>query len=160
MKNAMKLHLPVAALALVLTASEARATPNFPNAIASKLEAPAPDCSICHVCGVTGRGTVNTPWGAAMRARGLVAYDEVSLATALAAMKADRVDSNGDGTIDVDAVRMGSDPNPPTCDADADPTIPSYGCLSVAGSRTGDPDALLLALAVSLVLVRVRRGTR
>jgi hypothetical protein len=134
-------------------ARPARATPNFPGAIQRDLGASQPPlCSICHLCGTTGRGTVNTPWGMAMRSRGLMAYDEASLATALAAMERDRVDSDGDGVVDVDAVRMGQDPNPSgLCDQEDD-TIPRYGCIGrlAAGPPSNGPAAWLLAAALIL----------
>jgi hypothetical protein len=128
-------------MCLLFGARLAHATPNFPGAIQRDLGASqAPQCSICHLCGITGRGTVNTPWGMAMRARGLVEFDEASLATALARMAADRIDSDGDGVIDVDAVRMGEDPNPGGICDEEDDTIPKYGCIgriSAAPPRNG-----------------------
>ncbi len=133
----------------VCLARSARATPNFPGAVQRDLGASqAPACSICHLCGTTGRGTVNTPWGIAMRARGLVEFDEASLSVALVAMERDRVDSDGDGVIDVDAVRMGEDPNPGgLCDQEDD-TIPKYGCvgrISPAPPPQGTSAWILLA---------------
>jgi MYXO-CTERM domain-containing protein len=148
-----------AACATISFAERAAATPNFPGAIASKLAGETPDCSICHVCRRTMRGTVNTPWGAAMRERGLQAYDESSLMAALERMRADGIDSDGDGTLDVDAVKMGKDPNPPTCDEEADETIPKYGCVGSV-SASGEPangGVVLLALALLGVAATVRR---
>lgn len=145
---------------LVLVARPATATPNFPGAVQGTLGASAPpDCAICHVCGVTGRGTVNTPWGSAMRARGLEAYNETSLRAALAAMASDRVDSDGDGTIDVEAVKMGKDPNGDGCVAGEDPTVPMYGCFGrVASEPPGAETAVFIAALLVAALARRRRG--
>lgn len=139
--------------AALLTASGARATPNFPGAVKDKLGAVAqPECAICHVSGrVGGRGTVNTLFGTAMRARGLVLYDEATLGAALSQMEKDGVDSDGDGTIDVDAIRMGKNPNPPS-------DVPTYGCLGrVSPAAPGDPGLPVLAVLVLLAAVILRR---
>jgi len=155
---------PIRALAVVVgitsvvgSAREALATPNFPGAIAVRLGGPPPDCAICHVNRVTQRGTVNTAWGSAMRERGLVAYDEGSLARALSAMEADRVDSDGDGTIDVEAVRAGANPNGTAAPMFEDPTIPKYGCLSVSGGAPADTSVATAFVALLLVLAGRRR---
>jgi hypothetical protein len=138
---------PVLALLLGLPVV-ARATPTFPDAIQRALTAAqAPPCAICHAGGVTGRGTVTTAFGQAIRARGLVANDETSLGKALAQMEADRVDSNGDGVLDVDELRAGEDPN-----AGAGQVQVAYGCA--LGSRGGLDDVMLEGLLV-LVLVLV-----
>ncbi len=144
---------------VLLGAVPARATPNFPGAVQRFLGASqTPPCSLCHLCGITGRGTVNTPWGVAMRARGLTAYDEPSLSAALASMERDKVDSDGDGVIDVDAVRMGKDPNPSeTCEDD---TIPRYGCvgrISSAPPRANSAWLLMSAIALFAMGRRSRR---
>jgi len=149
-----------ATVALALAASPARATPNFPGAVKRILVASsAPDCSICHVGGRVGRGTVNTPFGTGMRARGLVLYDEGSLARALMAMEVDRVDSDGDSVIDVDAIRMGKSPNPAEADL-PDETIPTYGCIgSVAPASPRSESALAFGiLALGILAVRRRRA--
>jgi hypothetical protein len=52
--------------------------------------------------------------------RALVAHDEASLKRALDQMQAERVDSNGDGLADIDALRAGKDPN-------AGQDAPQYG---------------------------------
>ncbi len=147
-----------ATVAVALAASSASATPNFPGAVQRTLAASsAPDCSVCHVGGRVGRGTVNTPFGSGMRARGLVLYDEGSLVRAITAMEADRVDSDGDGVIDVDAIRMGKTPNPTEAEL-PDETIPTYGCIgSVAPAAPRSESALALGL-LAVGLLAVRRG--
>jgi hypothetical protein len=90
----------------------AQATPNFPAAIARDLQLSSPPpCTICHATNEGGTGTVVKPFGKYMISRGLVPFDESSLANALAAAEAERHDSNGDGITDVDALRRGLDPN-------------------------------------------------
>jgi hypothetical protein len=142
-------------IAALFVATGAGATPNFPGAIKDKLSAvAAPECAICHVSGrVGGRGTVNTPFGAAMRARGLVLYDEASLGTALAQIEKDGVDSDGDGTIDVDAVRMGKNPNPSS-------DVPTYGCVGRV-SPAAPTDSRLPAFGMLfLVIAAIARRRR
>jgi len=105
------------ALALATVATRASATPNFPPAIEQDLGLSyMPDCSLCHTDGDQGGlGTVNTPFGVNMRARGLVAYDTTSLQTALDEMASEQVDSAGDCLDDIDELKAGNDPNaPPT----------------------------------------------
>ena len=146
------------AAGILAAPAPAGATPNFPPAIEERLGAPRPDCSICHECGVTGRGTVNTPWGSAMRARGLQAYDTASLGAALARMESDRVDSDRDGTIDVDAVRQGKDPNPPTCQGGDESSGPTYGCVGRVAPDGSTPSGLpLLVVTASLATAAWRR---
>ncbi len=165
--------LPLCALALLLLPGRAAATPNFPGAIRSELQlSRTPDCSLCHV-GPQQVGTVNTPFGRSMRSRGLVFYDEASLRRALAALDAERIDSDGDGTPDIDELEAGADPNvagaggggggdggggggggggdggggggdaPP----DVPPSPPEYGCSSSGGVGSA-----------GLVLVLLLRG--
>ncbi len=149
------------AACLTFTGASAWATPNFPGAVAKVLAAgSSPACSLCHVNGRVGRGTVNTPFGASMRARGLVAYDEGTLARALATMESDGVDSDGDGTIDVNAIRAGNDPNGAAAEGEIDPIAPTYGCTAeVAPAREAGWAAWLFFGAFALVLAR-RTGKR
>jgi len=154
--------LGLAAVAVALACpSVAHATPNFPRAIQARLGAvSAPDCSICHV-GRTGRGTVVSPFGSAMRGNGLMAYDEGSLGRALQTLEADRVDSDGDGILDVDALRAGKDPNPAgTGDTGIEPETPEFGCVGRV-SRTGDVPLLgASALVVCGAILGARRRSR
>ena len=109
-------------VSFLFLAGGARATPNFPAALSQDLELPsAPDCSLCHTDGDRGgTGTVNTPFGKSMRARGLVAYDTGSLSAALALMKSENVDSAGGCLPDVAELAAGRDPNAPADLADCD----------------------------------------
>ena len=141
-----------AAMFVFLGASAANATSNFPAAIRTKLVLTYdPQCSICHFNGVTGRGTVTTPFGTAMRARGLVASDEATLNAALDKMLAEKVDSDANGESDVDALKLGHDPNPTTGKK------LMFGCNASGGGEEGTLAAIVVAGA--LVLLRRRRRT-
>jgi len=150
---------------ILLAPGEARAVPIFPEVIQTALNATeAPDCSVCHSGGRTGVGTVNTPFGTAMRARGLVKFDVPSLEAALAKMTSDKVDSNGDGVLDVEELRQGKDPNPAAGTAGAGAEEPvTYGCVGrVAphGESDGRGGLAALGLLAVAVLARRRRGAR
>jgi hypothetical protein len=164
------------ACALSLVARPAAATPNFPSAIQQTLTlAAAPDCSICHSDGDQGgKGTVTTPFGKNMRARGLVEFDVGSLNTALTQMESDHVDSIGDCLDDIDELKAGRDPNVPdppnTCPEDGGataappsetppPESPTYGCVGqVAPVRSPHVPIFLLSFVAACVALRRRRG--
>lgn len=102
------------ALLMVLIAVPAWASDTYPAAIQNKysLAAPPPEsCSLCHTNGITGVGTVNTPFGRSMRMRGLVSQEVASLNAALDALAAASVDSDGDGVTDVAELMAGTNPN-------------------------------------------------
>jgi uncharacterized protein (TIGR03382 family) len=90
-------------------------------------------------------GTVTTPFGASLRTRGLVMYDNGSLRKALTALNTERVDSDADGTPDTEELKAGQDPN--TSDAPSGPgeqpsgndvlPEPSYGCGAAPGAPVG-----------------------
>lgn len=149
-------------LATTLVAGGAHATPNFPGAIQRQLSATAPPaCRICHVDGITGLGTVNTPFGKNMRERGLEAYDEPSLVTALAALERDRIDSSrGRGTTDIEALRRGGDPNSTSAGTALGES--DYGCGATFARRATSPSwTALAALALgALSALRRERGAR
>ena len=143
------------ALVFATFALDAWATPNFPAALRAAESLPSmPDCTLCHR-GAPQAGTVTTPFGISMRQRGLVMYDEESLRAALAAMRADAVDSDGDGTPDLDELAAGTDPNvapratsPDAGTLPAQTTFPEpiYGCSAGAGSTGAAPWMALAAL--------------
>lgn len=158
MRRLLALSAVVAACA---APAVARATPNFPGAIQSHLGGSAPPpCRVCHVDGITGLGTVNTPFGKNMRARGLVAEDETTLVAALDAMTKEGVDSSGArGTPDVEILREGLDPN--RANPYGAPAAPQYGCgaqLARGDAGAGVP-ALLVLGVTALWTARVARGT-
>ncbi|HVO29429.1 MAG TPA: thrombospondin type 3 repeat-containing protein [bacterium] len=150
------------ALAALCAPLAAQATPNFPPEIQAHLAlGNQPPCSLCHLNGVTGLGTVTTPFGVSMRAAGLVQNDITSLDTALDTLQANNTDSDGDGTSDIQELKNGTDPN--TANGSGPSTLtPVYGCgggdlvypvsPSVAGGTIG-----VFAFAVAIA-TRRRRG--
>ncbi len=101
-------------LVLLLIAAPAWATDNFPAAIQNKYmlaDLPPELCALCHTNGITGSGTVNTPFGRAMRMNGLLPNDTASLNAALDALAAANIDSDGDGVTDVAELMAGTSPN-------------------------------------------------
>ena len=97
MKRAFSL---CAGIALVVLAPAAHARKEFPGVIARELNAPKdPPCSICHLGGKTSGATVFTPFAWTMRAHGL-SGSASSVQSAIDGVKADNVDSDGDGVPD------------------------------------------------------------
>ena len=142
----------------VISPLAARATPNFPAAIAGDLQLSAtPACTICHATNAGGAGTVVKPFGKYLVSRGLVPFDEGSLAGTLAAAAGERHDTDGDGILDVDALKQGLDPNGSSTLATAleDPT---FGCASTRGG--GGVTTVLLALVVLLRLAAAKMSRR
>jgi uncharacterized protein (TIGR03382 family) len=105
--------LPLAALLLALPAA---ATERVRDTVVSDLGLSyTPQCVLCHSEGKTGNGTAVTPFALNARARGLTAQGgrggTSPVATALARMQSDGVDSDGDGVSDIDELKQGTDPN-------------------------------------------------
>jgi hypothetical protein len=140
-------------VATLLAAGLAQASSNYPAEVRAHLGLNyTPDCTLCHNVPSGGYGTVTTPFGTSMRARGLVAQNIRSLDTALDALAAEKTDSDGDGVPDIDELKAGTDPNAAGGGAVPPPT---YGCFDVSG-QPGSPLALL-PVALALVLLRLRR---
>lgn len=139
-------------LLATLTASNANATDGFPGVVRRFVGASAdPPCAICHAGGQTGRGTVTTPFGQALLARGVVAYDDASLERALTQLRADGVDSNENGVPDIEELRQGRDPS-------VGGSIPAlqYGCAVDGDAANGD--VALVVLLLGLVVAMRRRS--
>ncbi|NUQ73084.1 MAG: hypothetical protein HUU21_05970 [Polyangiaceae bacterium] len=153
-----KIILASAVAALILNAAApAAATPTFPPRIAAELGLPNPPaCSLCHE-GATQKGTVITPFGASMRSRGLVAYDEGSLTNALLALEGEGTDSDGDGVGDIEELLQGADPNEVEgAGGGGDAAIvPEYGCS--AGTRGGSGSGMGGAAFVFVLVTLCRR---
>jgi hypothetical protein len=156
----LQMRMPLLLTAAVLSLSTtAQAIPPYPGDLQSALSlSAAPQCAICHQGGVTGLGTVTTPFGVSMRKYGLT-DDASTFPGALMEMEVNKVDSVGRGYSDVQALKMGVDPN--LVPANAVPTTPlpaTYGCdAQLAPGRVRSPWLWCLALGVALVL---RRRTR
>jgi hypothetical protein len=154
----MRLHDLFLAVAAVAAPIAARATPNFPSAMARDLQLPAsPACTVCHATDSGGTGTVVKPFGKYLLSRGLVPFDEGSLAGALAAAGGERHDTDGDGILDVDALKQGLDPNG-SSPSPAGLEDPSFGCSSTG--RGGAASTVLLALVVALRLAAAGMSRR
>ena len=114
-----------------------------------------PMCTICHATNGGGDGTITQPFGEALVSRGLVGgANTASVTDALTQLSEDGVDSDGDGTLDVDELAMGADPNPGGL-AFCDVLLPTYGCLSTVGGP-----ALRLGAVAGLVALARRRRRR
>ncbi|MBP9114203.1 MAG: hypothetical protein KBF88_15430 [Polyangiaceae bacterium] len=148
-------------LSAFLFATNVFATPNFPSVVESELNLVArPGCELCHSGGVTGRGTVNTPFGKSMRDRGLSASNEASLKTAIAALTAEKTDSDKDGKGDIDELKADEDPNVSSAGGGGTPVeAPEYGCIGRVGAASNASRGLaLLVLGLGLVLRRRSRN--
>jgi hypothetical protein len=143
--------LCVAAGLVLLWPGSARASSNYPVEIQKQLSLNyVPNCDICHANGVTGFGTVTTPFGVKMRARGLVCCNVASLDTALAALV---------GEMDpfITYLKEGLDPNNPSAGPIPPPT---YGCFNVTGQGLTPAPTGLFLLGLALLLVLRPRAAR
>jgi hypothetical protein len=116
-----------------------------------------PPCRLCHIQGTTGSGTIQTPFGVSMLARGLSGSNG-SVCSALAALAADDVDSDGDGTTDVVELENLTDPNTAANVSWAEEPTPTYGCGVAPGPRGGWLAAAVSMLAALLLRRSRRRG--
>jgi hypothetical protein len=108
----MRLTVALALAVSALASTSTLASSSFPGALRSHLEASAsPACTVCHETNAGGFATIDKPFGTAMQDAGLAAGDDGSLVDALDALKADALDSDGDGFGDIDELVVGADPN-------------------------------------------------
>lgn len=147
-----------------LLIAAASASTNYPATLQTELEMPcAPTCTVCHATNAGGAGTVTQAFGLAMIDRGLTGGGQVALLTAaLDTMATDAVDSDEDGTTDLDELVAGADPNPGAaafCDIDGggEVVVPVYGCF---GGAEGTGDAAGMGLGALLGLTALRRRAR
>jgi hypothetical protein len=127
-----KLTIRAASIALAVAASAVssygQAKNQFPSEIRKDIPGMTrqPQCNLCHLDDKTGGGTVVTPFGWSMKARGLTGSTN-TVAPAIAQMIKDGVDSDGDGVTDIEELKNGTDPNS-AADVYLDETKPGYGC--------------------------------
>ncbi len=138
MMRALRTFAAVAAF--TATSVTASATPSFPAVLEDELKLTStPACTACHV-GASSRGTVTTALGAALMSRGMVAYDEAALRTAIQALVAEKNPAitalvGGGGAV----------------------TGPEYGCTFSKRGSAGDSSLVTFAAVLGLVLARRRR---
>lgn len=154
--NCRPLGLAVVA-ALLFAAAPAAAQGDFPALMRNHLNLDyAPPCSVCHAKGNTGSGTVVTPFGWSMRAHGLEADAPDSVGTALDALAAAKVDSDGDGISDVDELVAGTDPNVAGRVPLPNGEQTGYGCGGTAPNPNARGEGSFAPLAVVMFFVMRR----
>lgn len=100
-------------VALLGLSSTAFASDPYPTFIQTKYDLamkPPTDCALCHTNGVGG----TTPWfmGAALKQRGATGLSNTTLlGMKLDQLESEMVDTDGDGVIDVQELKDGTDPN-------------------------------------------------
>jgi hypothetical protein len=146
-------HATTVAALLFVAADAGRASSIYPGRVADHLGGPAPACNLCHQS-PAGGGPVVTAFANAMVDAGLTGGgNDSALLAALDSLDADGVDSDADGTGDVDELRAGTDPN--TADGGGEPVdqppVPAYG---FGCGATATPT---LAFTALLLLLRRRR---
>lgn len=137
--------------------NSARAEPFFPDEIQKHLGlAYTPPCTLCHATALGG-GPVTTKFGQSMKANGL-GVTTTSLDTALDALAAKKVDSDGDGTPDIQQIEEGRDPSTGT----AAPTAPPerYGCGAHIAPTPVSFANIFLCAAASLGFAMGRRRSQ
>lgn len=154
-KNRCSSALACALLGIVWS-SVAHAEREFPAVIQSDLELSYEvPCSVCHLKENTGAATARTPFALALKARDFT--DEESLSSALARLKADDFDTDGDGVSDVAELKAGTDPNSAANGDLMDTQQPGYGCGgSAPHGRNGGQAALGVAALTWLLARRLR----
>ena len=148
------------AAVVLLSARAASASEGYPAALKDDLQLPNPPaCTVCHEASADPVGPADTLFAKAMETRGLVGGGDVaSLAAAVEKMRADEVDSDGDGAEDLDELYWGGDPNKADVPAGGVAMQVQYGCAwsgGPSGSRGSGVPAL--ALLGGLVAWRRRR---
>lgn len=146
-------------LVTTFSAASAHASEEFPDAVRDDLTLPkSPECSLCHVGRIQNYDSVRTPFGLAIRARGVGAEDGAALARALDLLASEGIDSDHDGIEDIVELQMGTDPNV----AEGHRSVPvHFGCAVRGPRRSSDERAETIGwsavAALSVWLVGGRR---
>lgn len=160
----------LASVLLSAFARPARASATFPEAVRGELgleqiAGPAPGCQLCHQTDVGGLKTATKPLGRSLSKAGATASSVPALLAALAALEEQGIDSDRDGTPDIEELQAGSDPNVASADGSggAAPSLaeevplPQTGC-SLA--RAPSPGPFVWASLAVVLLWRARRARR
>lgn len=142
----------------VCAPSLAHATPELRDALRDELMLPSrPECSVCHLGDVTTYDSVRTPFGLALRARGVTAEDGAALRRALGILAEEQIDSDGDGVDDVAELQSGTDPNlaPDRVDVPV-----QFGCGVARGSGGVAVITVLTTLVAFLIARRLPGSPR
>jgi MYXO-CTERM domain-containing protein len=158
------------ALAMALVVAPAAATPEFPKKIRDTLSLTYdPPCELCHEYGNTGIGSLRTPFGLTIRSYAVSGDDPQTLVTTLGQMKTDRIDSDGDGKLDVDELTGNPTATPPVPPSNPNArapgdtpwptsTIPAAGCATSSSAGGADVPAWIAAgLVAGVFALRARR---
>jgi MYXO-CTERM domain-containing protein len=147
----------------IFLAGAASASADYPATVKSHLSLKStPECALCHSGGMTGLGTVNTPFGTTARTKyNLTSGNTTLLTSVLTKMKTDGADSDGDKVGDIDELIAGTDPNTAGGGVVAAKPDLTYGCVATVapgGPTTSSGAAFGLALVAAIAVARRRRG--
>ena len=137
----------------------------FPGAIQQAAGIPcAPTCVLCHTEIPGNIGNLKQPFGLQVLRSGVKPGDPSSMYTVVATLRANSVDTDRDGKLDVDELAAGTNPNTP--DPNAELCGPLYGCgahLAAAPppEHGGMPWRLACGIGLmALICARRRRSIR
>ncbi len=149
------------AIAAVIAPQPAAAWDGTPKALAARVgAATAPGCDVCHRAEAAPVGAADQPFAKALVARGLDADGAAPIDRAIAKMRADKVDSDGDGAQDLDEVAWGADPNRADV-PEAQGEAPQYGCAARAPAEGAAGWAAIGLVVAAALAGRARaRGLR
>ncbi len=111
----------------MLLALRAHAEQTFPGAIQEAAGIPCtPTCLLCHTAIPGTLANLKQPFGLTVLRNGIVPGHPESMHTVVTNLRDKKVDTDGDGKLDVDELAVGSNPN--VTDPTAELCGPLYGC--------------------------------
>ena len=159
MRSKIAGFLLVTSFALRVSAEE-----TFPGGIQEAGGIPCtPTCLLCHTAIPGALSNLKQPFGLAVLANGVVRTDPSSMHTVVANLRKKMTDSDADGTIDVDELAAGTNPN--LADPNAQLCGPLYGCgahlaRQPPAARVSVLWGLMGGLALTAFVVARRRSSR